>query len=157
MFKCKKIIWRASQRFLLKNQGASKHIPVFEEVTKQAGVAGEGFSKTFPTWFWDYNNDGWLDIFLGDFTFDMPIASYSAAEALDISTGTSGACKLYRNNQDGTFTNVSQDVGLVKKAFAMGANFGDIDNDGTSTFIWARVIPSWNRSFPISSSRTCEG
>ena len=120
----------SGERFLLKNKGASEKIPVFEDVTKQAGVSAEGLSRTFPTWFWDYDNDGWLDLFAGDFTFDMPISSYSAAEALNISTGTSGACILYRNNQDGTFTNVSQEVGLVKKAFTMGANFGDIDNDG---------------------------
>lgn len=120
----------SGQRFLLKNKGASGKIPMFEDATKQAGVAAEGLSRTFPTWFWDYNNDGWLDLFIGDFTFDMPISSYSAAEALNIATGTSGACILYRNNQNGTFTNVSQEVGLVKKAFAMGSNFGDIDNDG---------------------------
>lgn len=120
----------SGQRFLLKNKGVSGEIPTFENVTKAAGVAADGPSRTFATWFWDYNNDGWLDIFVGDFTFDMPITSYSAAEALNISTGTSGASILYRNNQDGTFTNVSQEVGLIKKAFAMGANFGDIDNDG---------------------------
>jgi hypothetical protein len=120
----------SGHRFLLKNKGASGKIPIFEDVTKQAHVAAEGLSRTFPTWFWDYDNDGWLDIFVGDFTFDMPISAYSAAEALNISTGTSGASIVYRNNHDGTFTNVSQAVGLTKKAFAMGANFGDIDNDG---------------------------
>ena len=120
----------SGERFLLKNKGASGNIPLFEDVTIQAGVAADSVSRTFPTWFWDYNNDGWLDLFIGDFTFDRPIASYSAAEALHISTGTSGASILYRNNRDGTFTNVSKETGLVKKAFAMGANFGDIDNDG---------------------------
>jgi hypothetical protein len=117
-------------RFLLKNKGATQNIPTFEDVTKQAGVAAVGVSRTFPTWFWDFNNDGWLDLFAGDFTFDMPISSYSAAEALNLPTGNSGAPLLYQNNHDGTFTNVSQEVGLVKKAFSMGANFGDIDNDG---------------------------
>ena len=120
----------SGQRFLLKNKGGSGKVPMFEDVTNQAHVASGVLSRTFPTWFWDYNNDGWLDIFVGDFTFDKPISTYSAAEALNTSTGTSGASILYRNNQDGTFTNVSQEVGLIKKAFAMGANFGDIDNDG---------------------------
>lgn len=120
----------SGERFLLKNKGASSNIPIFEDVTEQAGVAPEGVSRTFPAWFWDYNNDGWLDIFAGDFTFDRPIAAYSAAEALNIETGTSGAAIVYRNNRDGTFTNVSEDIGLTQKAFAMGANFGDIDNDG---------------------------
>ncbi|HEY0743687.1 MAG TPA: CRTAC1 family protein [Chryseosolibacter sp.] len=120
----------SGQRFLLKNKGASGKTPLFENVTKQAGIFPDTISRTFPTWFWDYNNDGWLDLFVGDFTFDRPISSYSAAEGLNIATGVSGACKLYRNNQDGTFTNVSEEVGLTKKAFAMGANFGDINNDG---------------------------
>lgn len=118
------------RRFLLMNKGVSEKVPMFEDVTTRAGVAPDTVSRTFPTWFWDYNNDGWLDLFFGDFTFNMPISSYSAAEALSISTGKSGAPLLYRNNQDGTFTNVSETVGLVKKAFSMGANFGDIDNDG---------------------------
>lgn len=120
----------SGQRFLLKNKGVSRTMPMFEDVTRQAHVAAEKNSRTFPTWFWDYDNDGWLDLFIGDFTFDKPISTYSAAEALNISTGTAGAPILYRNNQDGTFTNVSPEVQLVKKAFAMGANFGDIDNDG---------------------------
>ncbi|HEY3406052.1 MAG TPA: CRTAC1 family protein [Ohtaekwangia sp.] len=120
----------SGERFLLKNKGTAEAIPIFEDATKQAHVAVEGISRTFPTWFWDYNNDGWLDIFVGDYTFEKAISTYSAAEALNIPTGTAGAGILYRNNQDGTFTNVSQEVGLVKKAFTMGANFGDIDNDG---------------------------
>lgn len=118
------------QRFLLKNSGTPGKIPTFEDVTESAGLTAKDGSRTFPTWFWDYNNDGWLDLFIGDFTFDKPIASYSAAEALNIPTGMSGATRLYQNNKDGTFSDVSEETGLVKKAFAMGANFGDIDNDG---------------------------
>jgi hypothetical protein len=120
----------SGERFLLKNKGTSGRVPIFEDVTRQARVDGDGISRTFSTWFWDYDNDGWLDIFAGDFTFDKPISTYSAAEALHIPTGVSGSSILYRNNHDGTFTNVSEEMGLVKKAFAMGANFGDIDNDG---------------------------
>ncbi len=44
--------------------------------------------------------------------------------------GSSGTILLYRNNHDGTFTNVSEEAGTNKTAFAMSANFGDIDNDG---------------------------
>jgi hypothetical protein len=123
----------SGQRYLLRNKGLSGKIPSFEDVTQQANLM-DGFARTFPTWFWDYNNDGWLDIFVGDFTFDKPVSSYSAAEALGIPIGSAGASILYKNNQDGTFTNVSEEMGLNKTAFAMGANFGDIDNDGFLDF-----------------------
>lgn len=123
----------SGRRYLLKNKGVQGKVPSFEDVTKQSNLA-DGDARTFPTWFWDYNNDGWLDIFVNDFTFDLPISSYSAAEALKIFKGTSGTIMLYRNNQDGTFTNVSNEVGLRRTAFAMGANFGDIDNDGFLDF-----------------------
>ncbi len=71
---------------------------------------------------------------MGDFTFDKPITTYSAAEALKIFNGTSGTILLYRNNQDGTFSNESENAGTNKTAFAMSANFGDIDNDGFLDF-----------------------
>ena len=123
----------SGERFLLKNSGIQGNIPTFEDVTKPAGLADQP-ARTFPTWFWDYDNDGWLDILAGDFTFEKPIASYSAEEALDIFNGASGTILLYRNNQDGTFKNVSREVGTNRTAFAMSGNFGDIDNDGFLDF-----------------------
>lgn len=121
-------------RFLLRNRGVEGRTPMFENVSREAGVLPDTVSRTFSTWFWDYNNDGWLDIYLGDFTFNEPIAYYSAAEALGISTQGYGRCILYRNNGDGSFTNVSQEMNLTSTAFAMGANFGDINNDGYLDF-----------------------
>jgi hypothetical protein len=49
---------------------------------------------------------------------------------LNIPIGNSGKIFLFRNNHNGTFEDVSEKAGLNKIAFAMGANFGDIDNDG---------------------------
>ena len=137
----------SGQRYLLKNQGLTGRIPTFEDVTREANLA-DGFARTFPTWFWDYNNDGWLDIFVGDYTFDMPISSYSAAEALEIPTGASGTCILYRNNQDGTFSKVSDETGLTRTAFAMGANFGDINNDGFLDFYLGTGNPEMESIVP---------
>ena len=123
----------SGERYLLKNKGLDGNVPSFEDVTQDANL-NDRFARTFPTWFWDYNNDGWLDILMGDFTFDKPITTYSAAEALKIFNGTSGTILLYRNNQDGTFTNESEFAGTNKTAFAMSGNFGDIDNDGFLDF-----------------------
>lgn len=117
------------ERKLLRNKGAQGKEIAFENVTRQAGLGNER-GRTFPTWFWDYNNDGWLDIFVCDYTFDRSLAYYAAAEKLSIPAGSPEKMLLYRNNHDGTFTNVAKEVGLTNIAFAMGSNFGDIDNDG---------------------------
>jgi hypothetical protein len=119
----------SGDRFLFKNSGVPGHVPKFEDVTERSAL-GVGFARTFPTWFWDYDNDGWLDIFAGDFTFDKPISSYCAEEALGQFKGGSGTVMLYRNNRDGTFKNVSAETGTNRTAFAMSGNFGDINNDG---------------------------
>lgn len=116
-------------RILLKNNGLTGKEISFTDVSVQAGLTSDK-GQSFPTWFWDYNNDGWLDIFACDYTFQRSLAYYAAAEKLNIPAGNSQKAFLYRNNKDGTFTNVANELGLNKVIFAMGANFGDIDNDG---------------------------
>lgn len=116
------------KRFLLKNTGIKNNIPQFQDVSQEAGFRDIEV-PTFPTWFWDYNNDGWLDIFVCGYGFGISIAHTSCTEALNIPNNAS-FMYLYRNNKNGTFTNVSKNAGLNKSVFAMGSNFGDIDNDG---------------------------
>jgi len=117
------------ERLLLKNMGIVENEIRFSDVTKAAHLDNED-GRTFVTWFWDYDNDGWLDIFVCDYTFDNPMAYYMAAEKLNIPAGSPEKMLLYHNNQDGTFTNAANELGLNKNVFAMGSNFGDIDNDG---------------------------
>lgn len=116
-------------KLLLHNKGFQNGRLTFENATKKAGLDKE-ISQTFPTWFWDYDNDGWLDIFVCNYEFNRPLSHYSAREALRPSKDMAGKPYLYHNNGDGTFTNVTAKMNLNKTAFAMGANFGDIDNDG---------------------------
>lgn len=116
------------RKTLLKNTGLKNGIPQFEDVTDQAGLAGINV-MTFPTWFWDYDNDGWQDIFVCGYQFDGSIGDQVAMEALKIPNGSS-KMYLFHNNHNGTFSDVSKVSGLSKTVFAMGSNFGDIDNDG---------------------------
>jgi hypothetical protein len=77
----------------------------------------------------DYDNDGWLDIFL------VNGASFEAARQ--------PASYLFHNNRDGTFTDVSEKAGLVSRGWGQGCCVGDYDNDGwEDLFIsyWGRNI-----------------
>lgn len=103
----------------------NNHDRTFSEVSEHAGVH-QPQSQSFATWFFDYDNDGWPDLFVTSFYFslDESLRSYLSlphnAETL----------KLYRNLGNGTFQDVTKEVGLQKVFQPMGANFGDIDNDG---------------------------
>jgi hypothetical protein len=67
--------------------------------------------------FLDYDNDGWLDIFvLSGTRMDAPVPNASN--------------RLYKNNRDGTFTDVTEKAGLLKTGWASGVTVGDYDNDG---------------------------
>ncbi|NTS39792.1 CRTAC1 family protein [Flavisolibacter sp. BT320] len=116
-------------KVLLRNEGLKNGVVQFTNATGKAGLLG-CTAKTFATWFWDYNNDGWLDLFVCNYDFNASLGIYAAAEALQLPAGGMARQYLYRNNGNGTFTDVGEASGLAKVAFAMGSNFGDIDNDG---------------------------
>ncbi len=118
------------RKMLLKNKGLHSKIPQFEDATHEAGLDKQA-TFTFPTWFFDYDNDGWPDIFVCGYSFKGPMAATAAAEALHVHLPEDASkMYLYHNNHDGTFTEVTKEAGLDHPVFAMGANFGDIDNDG---------------------------
>ena len=117
------------KRILLKNKGLKTKIPQFTDATVEAGLDKE-LTSTFPTWFWDYDNDGWPDIFECGYEYNKNLAATIASEALGRPAKNPSKMYLYHNNHDGTFTNKAAEAGLEKAVFAMGSNFGDIDNDG---------------------------
>src|SRR6266404_7109760 len=69
--------------------------------------------------FLDYDNDGWMDIYL---------VNSGASDFFTPKTPMKNA--LYRNNRDGTFTDVSDKAGVTGGTFGMGAAAGDYDGDG---------------------------
>lgn len=144
------------KKILLKN-GSVKDGPVmFIDVTAQAGL-NTGMVRTFPTWFWDYDNDGWLDILVCGYEFSESLAYYAAAEAIHAPLGNAGKIFLFRNNHDGTFEDVSAKTGLNKIAFAMGANFGDIDNDGYLDFYLGTGNPKFKSLIPNKLFKNVNG
>jgi hypothetical protein len=103
----------------------NNHDRTFTEVAQKAGVQLPD-SQSFASMFFDYDNDGWLDLLVDSFFFsaDESLRSYlglaHSAETL----------KLFKNMKNGTFQDVTKEVGLDKVYAPMGANFGDVDNDG---------------------------
>ena len=135
------------RKYLLKNNGSKNNIPEFEDVTKQSGIL-TNTNSSFTTWFFDYNNDGWPDILIADYKFDAPLGYYAAAEALGKPIANAGNIYLYQNNRNGKFTEVSKQTGLDKVVFSMGANFGDIDNDGYPDLYFGTGNPDFGSLIP---------
>jgi hypothetical protein len=143
------------RQVLLKNT-LSKGQLSFEDVTAKAGLNDENHS-TFPTWFWDYDNDGWLDIFICDYTFQTTLGVYAAKESLGKTEKFTGQPFLYHNNHDGTFSNVTKQIGLNKTAYAMGSNFGDIDNDGFLDIYLGTGNPNYQSLVPNKMFKNMAG
>ena len=105
---------------------------IFQDISRQAGLSvwhhtmgtaqkpyiletiGSGVALL------DYDNDGWLDIYL---------VNGSTQDALD-GKSTPPHAALFHNNHDGTFTNVAEKAGVANDRWGFGVAVGDFDNDG---------------------------
>ncbi len=124
----------------------------FTDVTQQAGLGNT--HHTFATWFFDFDNDGWPDIFA---------AGYSAGSMQDVGHFESGHTAdaemphLFHNNHDGTFTDVAPALHLDRAMLTMGANFGDLDNDGWLDVYLGTGEPSYEALLPNRVFRNVAG
>ena len=100
------------ENYLFRNEGPGKK---FTNVTEKAGISGRHFSNS-ATW-WDYNNDGLMDLYVGNDFRDPD--------------------QLFHNNGNGTFTEVIKNVMSHTTWFSMGADVGDVNNDGKLDFLIA--------------------
>ncbi len=113
----------ASENRLYHNLGDHR----FENVAPK--LAMEKPIASFPTWFWDFDNDGNLDLFVAAYSTGV---GHVAGHVLGtkVRASTHDLMKLWRGDGKGHFKDVAADVGLTYPALPMGANFGDLDNDG---------------------------
>jgi hypothetical protein len=128
-----------SSNFLYHNEGNN----TFKEVAREAGVR-DSMGRSFATWFFDYDNDGWTDLFV---TSDYSSVDETLRTYLGLSLNAV-TLKLYKNKRDGTFEDVSMSVGLNKVFMPMGANFGDVDNDGFLDIYLGTGNPSYGSLVP---------
>lgn len=124
----------------------------FTDVTEAAGL--QAAANTFPTWFWDYDNDGWQDIMVTGYAVES--AGDFAADCLGLPHSGERA-RLYRNNRDGTFRDVSATTGVSRLLFAMSASYGDLDNDGWLDFYLGTGDPNMGTLIPNRMFRSDAG
>jgi ASPIC and UnbV/FG-GAP-like repeat len=138
---------------LFRNLGVPGKTPKFVDVTAQAGVAEPNMS--FTCWFFDYDNDGWPDIFVSGYWATMPNIVREYLGQKDKAVGDRP--RLYHNNRDGTFTDVSHEAHLDQLLLTMGANFGDLDNDGWLDFYAGTGAAPLTNIVPHQMFRNHEG
>ena len=110
----------------------------FADVTQEAGITFRHFTSDRTSQLpedtgsgaaWgDFDNDGWLDLYVVNMADNL--------EATDEELRRSGNYSaLYRNNRDGTFTDVSSEAGVALRSIGMAAAWADVDNDGWSDLV----------------------
>jgi hypothetical protein len=123
----------------------------FTDVGLEAGVAN--VRASFPTWFWDYDNDGVLDLFVAAFDATMAqVANYYRGNNVE-----SGMPRVFRGAPSGVFADVTKELGLEEPTLPMGSNFGDLDNDGWLDMYLGTGSPDYKMIIPNKLYRNHAG
>lgn len=115
---------------------AAQTLPVFTDVTKEVGINIKHSYGDFDltnivegtgagAMFFDYDGDGWLDIYFANGCWLKNVNDNRGRILREKLTGS-----LYRNNGNGTFTDVTKKAGVGHKGYGVGCSAADFDNDG---------------------------
>ena len=119
----------------------------FTDVAPKLEVTGP--IDSFPAWFWDYDNDGALDLFVSSYCIQPGLGrTFAVAASYEGLKHPCELARLYRGDGKGGFAEVASRVGLDLLTMPMGSNFGDLDNDGFLDFYLGTGFPSYDGLMP---------
>jgi hypothetical protein len=132
----------------------------FTDVAEKVGVSEPMYG--FPTWFFDYNNDGHLDLlatnygesasFNGQSQRGQQVTAFYRDHTVPTDT-----VRLYEGDGHGGFRDVTAERGLKRVFFPMGSNFGDFDNDGYQDLYFGTGDPFFSSLWPNVAFRNDGG
>ena len=114
----------------------------FTDVAERLRVTGP--KGSFPVWFWDFDNDSVLDLFVSSYTGS---AGHLAAYHLGLKAMFEPP-SLYRGDGKGGFEEVAKQRNLSRPMLPMGSNFGDLNNDGYLDFYLGTGDPGYDSLMP---------
>ena len=101
-------------------------VPTFSEQAKKYGIDDDGYSTHAA--FFDYDNDGDLDLYVLTNYLDTPTPNTYRLKKVDGSARSND--RLYQNNGNDTFTNVTLEAGIVYEGYGLGISIVDFNDDG---------------------------
>ena len=109
----------------------------FVDVTAAAGMAYPAYPTQNAAWA-DYDLDGDLDVFIGN------EATGSSTDPLQLfgREGNPYPSQLFRNNGEGSFTDVARQAGVQNRGYTKGSTWGDMDNDGDPDLYVSNIGPN---------------
>jgi len=117
---------KRKNRLWINNGSKNRADPTFTEMAEKYGIADTGFATNAT--FFDYDRDGFLDLYILNNTVTSRMLTNYRQKTIDGSAPNND--RLYHNNGDGTFTDVTKKAGIVYEGYGLGIALGDVNKDG---------------------------
>ena len=112
----------------INNGNDAEGVPIFTEEAEKYGIADQGQSTQAT--FFDFDLDGDLDLYVANYPItDFKSSNSDYKQKID-AREHKDSDHLYRNNNNGTFTDITEEAGLLQFGLALSATVGDVNNDG---------------------------